>query len=196
MQTKEIWEKNHTGLSKSRMPIIADNGAKVTRLDFKADESQLMESRSFQVEDICRFYGVPPHMVGLVDKSSSWGAGIAEQTAGFSTFTLARHITRFEHAINKFLLRRELTDHYCKFELGGLLRGTLLQRYQAYAIGYGRFLSTNDIRRKEDMPPVEGGDAVLGQSQYVPIDELTKVGAMPPAAPAPDQGDGEEESPT
>lgn len=192
-RVRDQWTMMRGGTNALKVAVL--RGAKYQQLAFDPEKLQMEQIRKFQAGEIATLLGVPPHMVGLVDKSSSWGAGIAEQTAGFNTFTLSRHIARFEHAINKFLLRRELTDLYCKFDLGGLLRGTLLQRYQAYAIGYGRFLSVNDIRRDEDLPPVEGGDAVFGQMQMVPIDELTKLGAMPPEEPKPaeDSDDNEDE---
>jgi HK97 family phage portal protein len=169
-QIRDEWTRLRRGTNSLKIAVLSK--AKFEQLNPDLERLQMAEVRKFQAGDIATLLGVPPHMVGLVDKSSSWGAGIAEQTAGFATFTLARHIARFEHAINKFLLVNELTDRYCKFDLGGLLRGTTLQRYQAYAIGYGRWLSVNDIRRDEDMEPVEGGESVFAQLNVVPLDQL------------------------
>lgn len=163
----EVWEKNHTGLSKQRMPIIADNGAKVTRLDFKADESQLMESRSFQVEDICRYYGVPPHMVGHTSKSTSWGTGIEEQTLGFVKFTLRNILKGLEQEIDRKLLRS--VKFYSKFNLDALLRADSKGRSDFYKTALGGtqnpgFMTVNEVRALENLPPIEGGDSL-----YAPV---------------------------
>lgn len=157
----DTWERNHTGLSRSRMPIVADNGAKVTRLDFKADESQLMESRSFQVEDICRFYGVPPHMVGHTSKSTSWGTGIEEQTLGFVKFTLRDILKGLEQEIDRKLLRS--AKFYSKFNLDALLRADSKGRADFYKAALGGtqnpgFMTVNEVRALENLAPLEGGD--------------------------------------
>jgi HK97 family phage portal protein len=179
LEIREEWTKLRRGTNALKVAVLSN--AKYQQLNVNPETLQMEQIRKYQAGELATLLGVPPHMVGLVDKSSSWGAGIAQQTAGFATFTLARHIARVEHAINKFLLVRELTDRYCKFDLGGLLRGTLLERYQAYAIGYGRWLTVNDIRGDEDLPPVDGGDDVFAQLNVVPLDQLGNIGAMAPA---------------
>lgn len=189
LRIREQWTALRRGANSLKVAVMSN--AKFQQLNVDPERLQMEQIRKFQAGEMATLLGVPPHMVGLVDKSSSWGAGIAQQTAGFATFTLARHIARVEHAINKFLLVRELTDRYCKFDLGGLLRGTLLERYQAYAIGYGRWLSVNDIRNDEDLPPVEGGEDVFAQLNVVPLDQLGDMGAMPPAAAGPVEDDEE-----
>ena len=157
----DTWERNHTGLSRSRMPIVADNGAKVTRLDFKADESQLMESRSLQVEDLCRFYGVPPHMVGHTSKSTSWGTGIEEQTLGFVKFTLRDILKGLEQEIDRKLLRS--AKFYSKFNLDALLRADSKGRADFYKAALGGtqnpgFMTVNEVRALENLAPLDGGD--------------------------------------
>lgn len=158
-----LWERNHSGLSKQRMPIIADNGAKVARLDFKANESQLMESRSFQVEDICRFYGVPPHMVGHTSKTTSWGTGIEEQTLGFVKFTLRDILKGLEQEINRKLLRS--AKFYSKFNLDALLRADSKGRADFYKAALGGtqnpgFMTVNEVRELENLAPIDGGDTL------------------------------------
>lgn len=157
------WEKNHGGLSKHRVPLLVDGGAEVQRLDFKADESQLVESRTFQVEDICRFFGVPPHMVGHTSKSTSWGSGIEEQTLGFVKFTLRDILKGLEQEVNRKLLRS--ARFYCKFNLDALLRADSKGRAEFYKAALGGtqnpgFMTVNEVRALENLPPVDGGDAL------------------------------------
>ncbi len=176
---REEWFRMHRGTDALKIAVL-QNG-KFQQLSSDPEKLQMAEVRKYQAGDIATLLGVPPHMVGLVDKTSSWGAGIAEQTAGFATFTLSRHIARFEQAINKTLLVTELTGRYCQFDLRGLLRGTTLQRYQAHSMGYGRWLTVNEIRAIEDLPPVAGGDTVLAQLNLTTLDELQAYGALPSA---------------
>lgn len=170
------WEKKSAGLRNAHRTAVLGSGAKFQAISVNPSDAQLLEERKFQVNEIARLFGVPPHMVGDVERSTSWGSGIEEQTLGFLQFTLQPHIRRFEQAINTALLMRELTGRYVKFDLDGLLRGTTLRRYQAYAIGYGRFLTTNDIRRDEDLPPIEGGDELVSLPGVLP---LSQTGGLP-----------------
>jgi HK97 family phage portal protein len=151
---------------------VLSNGAKFQQTALDPEEAQMSEVRGFQGEEVARFLGIPPHMLGFTEKVTSWGAGIAEQKNGFLVFTLQSHINRHEQAVNDALLVRELTRRYMKLDTGGLLRGTTLQRYQAYALGYARWLTPNDIRRDEDLPPLEGGDILPAASNLIPIDQM------------------------
>lgn len=154
-----------------RIPVLS-GGAKFATAQTEPEKAQMMTLRSFQTEEIATLLGIPPHMLGRTEKVTSWGAGIAEQGRGFVTFTLLSYIVGLEQAIDGSLLTRELTGRFCKFDPDGLMRGTLLQRYQAYTYGYGRWLTPNDIRRMEDMEPVEGGDVLPAPSNMIPVEQL------------------------
>ncbi|ADK85941.1 phage portal protein, HK97 family [Desulfarculus baarsii DSM 2075] len=170
----EIWENNRTGLGKMRLPLIAEGGGKVHRLDFSADDSQLMESRLFQVEDVCRFFGVPPHLVGHTTKTTSWGAGIEEQTLGFVKFTLRDIIKGVEQEINRKVLRTP--GHFCEFNLNALLRADSKGRAEYYRAALGGnqipgFMTVNEVRALENLPPIMDGEKL-----YVPLTAETKEG--------------------
>lgn len=154
---------------------VLGRGAKFQATGVDPEKMQLEPLRKFQAGEIATLLGIPPHMLGLVDRTTSWGSGIAELTQGFQMFTLIDPVRLVEQSVDDALLVRELTGRYLKLDMDGLLRGTTLQRYQGYALGYGRWLSTNDIRRDEDMPPVDGGDNVLAAVNMVPLEQL---GAM------------------
>lgn len=185
------WNKARAaGRRQFRVAVLSN--AKFMQLSQQPESLQLLGMRRYQAGEQATLLATPPHMVGLVDAATSWGSGIAQQTAGFSVFTLARHTTRVEQFVNKFLLVHELTGRYFKNDFGGLLRGTTLERYQAYALGYGRWLSTNNIRADEDLPPVPGGDEVLAAVNMAPLEEIAAVMALtetpapasqPPAQP-------------
>lgn len=179
------WSAARATVARAFRVAVLSGNAKFQQLSQDFDKLQLMPLRRYQAGEMCTLTGVPPFMVGLVDTSTSWGTGIAEQSAGFITFTLGPYLARIEQAIDAFILVRELTNRYAKFDTGALLRGTTLQRYQAHALGYGRWLSTNDIRRDEDLDPVDGGDDVFAAVNLVPIDELNKQ--IADTAPQPKQ---------
>jgi HK97 family phage portal protein len=126
-------------------------------------DAQFLETRKFQTEEIARLFGVPPHMIGAVDKTTSWGTGIEQQTIGFVTYTLRPWITRFEQAITDTLLAP--ANHYAQWEVKGLLRGDTAQRSAWYQIARNiGVLSPNEIRLLEDEQPYDGGDATTCRS--------------------------------
>jgi len=168
----DVYARNRSGIEKQRLPLISTGGGKIHRLDFDAEKSQLVDARNFQVEDICRFYGVPPHMVGHTSKSTSWGSGIEEQTLGFVKFTLRDILKGNEQEVNRKLLRRKATSkfrHYCKFNLDALLRADSKGRSEFYKAAVGGtqspgFMTVNEVRALENLPPLDGGDIL-----FVPV---------------------------
>ena len=163
----DIYARNRAGLEKQRLPLVSTGGATIKRLDFDAEKSQLVDARNFQVEDICRFYGVPPHMVGHTSKSTSWGSGIEEQTLGFVKFTLRDILKGLEQEVNRKLLRS--TRFYCKFNLDALLRADSKGRSEFYKAAVGGtqspgFMTVNEVRALENLPPLEGGETL-----FVPV---------------------------
>ncbi|WP_228995428.1 phage portal protein, partial [Streptomyces sp. DH8] len=100
--------------------------------------------------------GVPPHMIGDVERSTSWGSGIEQQSLGYVIYSLMPWLTRMERTAQRLLGDPSL---YMKFNPDALLRGDTTQRFTAYAQArqWG-WMSVNDIRAKEDEPPIEGGD--------------------------------------
>jgi phage portal protein BeeE len=130
-------------------------------------------TREFQVVDVARWFRVPPHMIGTVDRSTSWGTGIEQMSVGFVAFTLMPWLTRWEQKIQQRLLTNG--SYFARHQVQALMRGDTATRFAAYAIGrqWG-FLSVNDIRALEDMNPVEGGDEYL-----VPLN-MAPLGTTPP----------------
>lgn len=142
-----------------RVPAVLSGGLTWEQVNLNADESQFIESRKLSALDIAQLYRIPPHMVGIVDRNTSWGTGIEEQGLGFVVHTLGPWIARYEAALNSLLP----PGYFVKFNFSGLLRGRTLDRFRAYAIArsWGWF-SANDIRSLEDLPPLdEGGDTYL-----------------------------------
>jgi HK97 family phage portal protein len=81
---------------------------------------QFIESRTFQVEEVARIIGVPPHLLMATEKVTSWGAGLAEQDLALAKYTFKGHTSRIESALQAILP----ADEYLEFEYKGLLSGT------------------------------------------------------------------------
>jgi hypothetical protein len=77
----------------------------VKALTLPLEDAQLLETRRFQIEEIARIYGVPPFMIGQMDKTTSWGSGVETMGKGFVRFTLRQHLTKFEKEINRKFFR-------------------------------------------------------------------------------------------
>jgi HK97 family phage portal protein len=183
-QAEELLQSKYQGCMNSGTPMLLDRGLKWQSITINPDDAQMLESRGFGVEEICRFFGVPPFMVGHTEKSTSWGTGIEQQTLGFVKFTLRRRLKRIEQALMKQLLTaRDRSDGISiEFNLEGLLRGDSKTRADFYASGLQNGWRTiNEVRELENLPPVEGGDVPRMQKQNVPITEAPALDA-PPAA--------------
>lgn len=158
---RESWMARYSGVGNSHIPAILAGGGEVKALSLNPEDAQLIETRNYQAADIARFYGVPPHMIGLTDKSTSWGSGIEQQGIGFVKYTLSRHLVKIEQEINRKLLRDGV--HFAEFTTAGLERGDYKARNEGYRIALGRagepgWMTTNEVRRLENLPPLPDGD--------------------------------------
>lgn len=138
--------------------LVLEEGMDYVRLGLSALDAQWIESRRFSRSDIAMFFGVPPHMIGDTEKSTSWGTGIEQQTQGFLAFTLEDHLTMWEEAITVDLVP-EGSDLYARFNRSALVRGDIKTRWEAHAraLQWG-VRSPNEIRALEDENPRDGGD--------------------------------------
>lgn len=166
--------EKYIGAVNAGRPLVLEGGTKWSAITINPEDAQMLESRRFSVEEVCRFFGVPPHMVGHTEKTSSWGTGIEQQTLAFQKFTLRRRIKRIEQACMKALLTPEDLSRgvTIEFNLEGLLRADSAARAQFYASGLQNgWLTINEVRQYENKPPVQGGDTPRMQMQNVPIEE-------------------------
>ena len=154
--------------------MVLEGGTTWQSLSINPEDAQMLESRRFSVEEICRFFGVPPHMVGHTENSTSWGTGLEQQTLAFQKFTLRRRLKRIEQAVNKQLVSEgdRVRGLFVEFNLEGLLRGDSASRSNFYQSGLSNgWMTINEVRRLENLPPVSGGDTPRMQMQNVPISE-------------------------
>lgn len=139
--------------------LILEEGMTYEPIAMTAEDAQWIESRKFSRTDIAMFFGVPPHMIGDTEKSTSWGSGIDSQTQGFVTFTSEDDLTMWEETINRDLIGDNEDDLYALFNRAALVKGDIKARWEAHvkALQWG-VSSPNEIRALEDQNPREGGD--------------------------------------
>lgn len=174
-ELRALVEKDFVGAANAGRPFIGHGGMTFTPFSLTPEDSQLLESRSFSVEEICRFWGVPPVMIGHTSKTTSWPQGVEQQVLLFVKFTLRRRLKRIEAAMTQQLLTpaERASGLYVEFNLEGLLRGDSASRTAFYNAGLsGGWLVINEVRRWENLPPVDGGDVPRMQMQNVPITEI------------------------
>lgn len=142
-------------------------GADYVPTGIKPADSDLSAIRQFQVEDIARLYGIPPHMLGILTERGG-NMSVEQRSIDYVAHGLRHYIEPIEIGYRRLVPGDAST--YLKFNFAGLLRGDILSRYQSYNIGIrDGFLSINDVRRLEDMAPVAGGEAYRVQAQMTDI---------------------------
>ncbi|MFP7572293.1 phage portal protein [Marivita sp. S2033] len=158
--------------------LILEEGMEYDRIAMTAEDAQWIESRKFSRTDIAMFFGVPPHMIGDTEKSTSWGTGIEQQSIGFVAYTLEDHLTMWEEAIDRDLIGADDTL-YARFNRAALVKGDIKARWEAYVKGlqWGVY-SPNEIRALEDQNPRDGGDV------YYPPPNMTADSEGPEDAPS------------
>jgi HK97 family phage portal protein len=163
-------------------PVILEAGTEAETIGINPNDAQLLESRAFSVEEICRWFRVPPFMVGHSEKSTSWGTGIEQQMIGFLQFSLRPWLTRIEQAIRSGLLTpAERRLYFAEFVVEGLLRADSAGRATYLAtMAKAGFITRNEGRKFENREPMAGGDVLTVESGLVPLD---KLGDTPPRAP-------------
>lgn len=166
-------EKRHSGLTNAHRLMILEEGMKASQVGIQPDNAQFLETRKFQNEEIARFYRMQQHKIGLLENATF--SNIEHQGIEFVTDTMQPWLTRWEQAIYRDLLTpTERADYYAEHLVDALLRGDTVSRYEAYNIGRnGGWLSANDIRERENMNPVDGGDVYLVPLNMVPADQVT-----------------------
>jgi len=159
-------EQYRAGGSNEGKDLILEEGMEVKPLSMTSEDAQWIESRKFSRSEIAMFFGVPPHMIGDTEKSTSWGTGLEQQSQGYVTYTAEDHLTTWEETIDRDLVGDKEPDIYALFNRASLIRGDMKARYDAYAIAlqWG-FKNPDEVRALEDDNPRADGK---GEKYYDP----------------------------
>jgi len=166
-------------LNAGKSPVL-EEGITPESIGINPTDAQLLETRGWSVEEVCRFYRTPPHMVGHTEKSTSWGTGLEQQVIGFLTFCLNPWLRRVEKAITRQLLTPvERLKHYAEYSIEGLMRADSAARHAFYsAMTQNGIYTRDDCRVRENLPRKGGNaDVLTVQSNLTPLDALGQTDA-------------------
>ena len=166
------WNAAYGSSSNASRVAVLEEGMTFVPLSLPNNEAQFLETRKFQVSEICRIFRVPPHMIGDLDRATF--SNIEHQSIDFAVHTIRPWLVRIEQAVNRTLFsEKEKGRFYVQFNLDGLMRGDYKSRMEGYAIArQNGWMSANDIRELENMNAMsdeEGGNAYLVNGNMIPV---------------------------
>jgi HK97 family phage portal protein len=182
-QIRENLTKFSTSTSTGKLMVL-EAGLKYQGISMNPENAQMLQTRAFNVEEICRLLGVPPFMVGHMDKASSWASSVEAQNLHFLTSCLRPILDNIEQEIIRCLIpREEWGQVYAEFSVEGLLRADSAGRaaYFNILLQNGVY-NRNEVRAKENLPPIDGGEIYTVQTNLTPIQLLGKTDQQANAA--------------
>lgn len=180
-QLIEIFDK-FTGSSRAGKVMPLDGGMKFVPMNFTPEAAQLLESRAFNVEEVCRWFDTPPILIGHSSQGQTmWGTGVGEIVLGWITLGLDSLFVGHEQAVAKQLLPpAEQRQFYVEFNREALMRGDPKARGEFYSKLFSMAgITANQIADRENMPRFGGGDQRFINSTLVPIDQAGRVRTQP-----------------
>lgn len=160
--------------------MVLEGGFDYKQLSLKPLDAELLASRQFSVEDVCRWFNVPPVLIGHASAGQTmWGSGIEQILRGYVNLGLRNYTIAACQSIQADLIRpADRSTLYAEYDFDELLAADSAARAQLYATLSQNGVSTrNELREREGMSPMPGGDILTVQSNLVPLDQLGKAGA-------------------
>lgn len=179
---KEYLRKRASGVANAHNPLLLAEGGDWKRLAITAKDAQLLELLQYTSVDVARVFGVPPHMIGETDKSTSWGSGIEQLSLGFVRYTVMPHIVRFAKEFSRKLfptVGAKVSEYFIAFDTDAIAQGDAKAQGEFIRIALGGnqlpgFMTIDEVRRMRGLPPLPDGK---GAEVYMPTGD--------PAAPEP-----------
>lgn len=170
---KASFKESYEGLTNAQRLIFLEDGMKFEQLTIPNDAAQFSETRTNQMLEICRFYGVPPHKIGILDRATF--SNIEQQSMEFDSDCILPRVTQWEEECRRVLLTQSEKDagYFFKFNLSAKYRVAMGTRTVYYnAMRQNGIMNANEIRDIEDMNPIpkeDGGEAYLVNGNMVPV---------------------------
>jgi HK97 family phage portal protein len=159
------FERFHRGKNNWHRPAIVSGGAKLHQISIPPDDAQFLQSREHQAIDIARWFRVPPHRVGIVSASTSWGSGLAEQNMAMLQGTFGPWITRLQDALTMYAPGGQDFGTIIELETDALLRGTFKEQVDMWTVLYEKDVATkNEARQKLGLAKVPKGDKFFSET--------------------------------
>lgn len=187
-QRRQVKEAIEDGMMSSKIGgalRLLEGGMKYQQLSLSPEDAQLLETRQYSVEDLCRWFGMNPAMIGHGTAVSNWGTGREQINLAFLQYVLRAYTKRLEQGITKWLLKpEERSKYYAEFSVEGLLRADSAGRAAFYsAMTQNGIMTRNEVRDLENLDALPGGDELTIQSNLVPA-TLLGQGTSAPATDA------------
>jgi hypothetical protein len=179
------WDETYGGLSNAHRIAILEEGVKYEKVGLPPEEAQMLESRQFQAVEICRWFRMQPHKIGILDRAT-W-ANIEQQNIEHGTDTIRPWCVRWEQAIAaRCFTPRERREYVAEHLIDAILRGDSKTRHETYASGMQNgYYCPNDIAELENRNPIEGGDTYFVPLNLIPLHVASEQQPEPdPPAPA------------
>jgi HK97 family phage portal protein len=185
---RDGWRDLHGDPRHFEPPILEDD-MDIHTLGMNNEDAQFLESRKFSAYELCQFLGVPPHMVFLMDRAT-W-ANTEQMGIEFLTIHLNPYLVRIEQELQPILG----ATHFAEFLRDAIVRGDINSRYEAYSKGLqAGFLTRNEVRSRENLDPVPGGDELLTPLNMGPAGQRAPQRQSPPVREEDDEEDDEEQA--
>ncbi|MFN3424884.1 MAG: phage portal protein [Novosphingobium meiothermophilum] len=178
-EIRNRWAENYAGYQNSHRPAVLGSGFTIKQLTMNAEDAQLLATRQFQIEEIARAFGVPPFMIGHVEKTTSWGSGVESMGKAFVRFTLRQHLNKFQTEINRKFFRN--AGKRVEFDTFDLESADMKTLFESFRVAIGRagepaFMTTDEVRDKLRLKRTAGGN-VLGSGQLTGTGNATEQAA-------------------
>lgn len=156
--------------------MVLEAGAKYQQLSISPEDQQLLESRQFGVEEICRWFDVPP-VLAHHNNVTTWGSGIEQIVDGWHKLTIRPILVSIEQAVRKRVMTpKQRASMSCEFSLDALLRGNASERAELYAKLVQNGIATRaECRQLENLPPVPGTNELTAQTNLAPLHMLGRI---------------------
>lgn len=171
---RDGFNNRHAGAGNAGSTAILEYGLDYQQIAMSPEDVQMIEAMKFSVEDIARIYGIPPHMIGHLERSTN--NNIEHQGIEYVQYCLSPWATAFEQAHDQRIFRqaeRRAGQFYTKLELNALMRGDVAARREFYRLLLDRgVFDINEVRALEDLNPVPGGELRLVQANMIPLSQI------------------------
>ncbi|ATA23527.1 phage portal protein [Brenneria goodwinii] len=178
-EVRESLVKQFSGSMNTGKMMVLEAGMKFQPITMNPEDAQMLQSRAFNIEEICRWFRVWPGLIGHnAAGQTMWGSGVEQMLIGFLTFSLRPWLTRIEQSVRRSLLiPGERNRYFAEFSIEGLLRADSAARAAFYStMTQNGLMTRNEARGKENLPPHSSGDQLTVQSNLLPLDQLGKTG--------------------
>ncbi|MCW0235269.1 MAG: phage portal protein [Ferrovibrio sp.] len=180
---RQQFQDKYGGLSNSSKPLLLEEGMEWVALSINPDDAQFLETRKFQRSEIAGIFRVPAHMIGDLERSTN--NNIEHQSLEFVNQVLRPWAKRIESRIGQDLLApSEQDEYFAEFLFDDILRGDIKTRYEAYSSAIqNKIMNVNEVRRRENMDPREGGDVY--ENPAIQVNEPAASASTEPASATP-----------